>query len=440
MKNPRELGIPEEDTPPEVLGTIHFALVSLGTELGQLYDSRLSVEIGPNWLVALGRERNKHYTLNDPHFVLSEPLKYADSPTRWCLPRGGAFYNSLEGTLRVRNAWAHFEIPTYNFEALRPSIETIGQFAYAAGLPVASLCSRIIKRINAIANGQYHPHSSASPREDIEIQLRALEEELEQAKTREDSLAADILAAQALLDEASSTKLGQPSGEYVQQMEVQLLEAAQEMERLQFLIESLAAQQGDDDLEVEVTDILPGEEWNAALPSRRTVMMGLANDLFDESTKAGVAQEFGQQAHDVISSWRPILPAMSPVLLTSTGQAVAHLDGVATYLGSLGEPVGASSEQTSQAAHGFFIPQTYTLRLNGRIEDRGTGESLLNVNPDAAEPVGLRLLDAVPRGGRLRVTTTGDVARHQDGKWVVVAHVTDADWFPGHLAGSAQGR
>lgn len=434
MSEQKALGVPEGDSPPEVLGTMHYVLVSLGTQLGHLYDEKLSQEIGPNWLSALGKQRNKFYTLNDPHFVLSEPLKFPDSPTRWCLPQGGAFYNLLEDTLRVRNAWAHFEIPVFTFETLKPSILTIQQFAQQAGLPVASLCSAVIKRINAINNGQYTPPQFANHAGDVESQLRTLEEQLTEAKAREDALAADILAAQALLDEATIEKVGQPTGEYVQQLEDKLLTAAQEMERLQFLIESLAAQQDEPDHVDPVAEVAPGQEWTSPLPARRTVIMGLANDLFDETTKSGIADEFGPHARDAIATWRSILPPMTPVFITSHGQAVAHLDGIPTYLGTLGESPATTTIHQQQLAQGFFIPHTYTLRLNGRIEDRDTGESLLTVNPQQASVIAQRLLAAVPRGGRLRVTTKGEVARHHDGEWVIVAQVSPAEWYPGHLS------
>ena len=434
MSELKTLGIPVEDSPPEVLGTMHYALVSLGTQLGRLYDDKLSEEIGPNWLSALGKHRNKFYTLNDPHFVLSEPLRFPDSPTRWCLPKGGAFYNLLEDTLRVRNAWAHFEVPLFTFETLKPSILTIQHFAQEVGLPVAGLCSAVIRRINAITNGQYTPPQLANQTGDIESQLRILEEQLAEAKAREDTLAADILAAQALLDEAAIEKVGQPTGDYVQQLEDKLLTAAEEMERLQFLIESLAAQEVEPDNAELVAEIAPGQEWTSALPSRRTVIMGLANDLFDEGTKSGIADEFGPHARDVIATWRGILPPMTPVFVTPHGQAVAHLDGIPTYLGTLGELPVATTVHQEQIAQGFFIPHTYTLRLNGCIENRDTGESLLNVNPQQASVIAQRLLAAVPRGGRLRVTTMGEVARHQNGEWVIVAKVSPVEWFPGHLS------
>ena len=80
-----------------------------------------------------------------------------------------------------------------------------------------------------------------------------------------------------------------------------------------------------------------------------------------------------------------------------------------------------------------WLPRSYTLRLNGRIEDRRSGETLEDINPDAAKSVADRLLQVIPRGGRLRVTASGDVARYRDEQWEVVEKVSKSEWFPGHL-------
>ena len=119
------------------------------------------------------------------------------------------------------------------------------------------------------------------------------------------------------------------------------------------------------------------------------------------------------------------------MLINDAGQAVSYIDGIPTYLGSLtGER--AAAEATSTLS-GFFIGHSYTLRLNGTIEDRGSGDTLEQVNPGSAKKVGKKLTALIPNGGRLRVTTTGTVARYLDGEWVGVAKVRPEDWFPGQL-------
>ena len=428
-----KVGVPESDTPPQVLGTIHYVLASLGTQLGDRYDSQLRNEIGPQWLRDLGKARKKFYTLHDPHFVLSEPLKFPDSPVRSCLPSGGAFYNLLEDTLRVRNAWSHFEIPDLSLDALKPSVETIRAFAHEVSLPVAALCSTVTKRINAIANGQYHPETPPVVPADMEEQLVELERELKDARNREDALAAEVAAAQVLLDESVSTQGPQSSDEYVKDLEKQLEEDVEKIKRLEFLIESLAAREETPEHVDGVPEVLPGQEWKDELPARRTVLMGMSDDLFDEARSSGVADEFGEHATQAIGVWRELLAPMSAVFLTPDGHAVAHFDGVPIYLGCLGDTGESSTSERSSEARGFFIPHTYTLRLNGNIEDRETGDTLTSVNPTTAKYIQERLLEAVPRGGRLRVTTQGEVARHEAGTWVVVCSIGPADWFPGHL-------
>ena len=80
-----------------------------------------------------------------------------------------------------------------------------------------------------------------------------------------------------------------------------------------------------------------------------------------------------------------------------------------------------------------WLPRSYTLRLNGRIEDRLSGEALEDFCPDAAKSVAEKLLQVIPRGGRLRVTASGGVARYRDEQWEVVEKVSKSEWFPGHL-------
>ena len=103
------------------------------------------------------------------------------------------------------------------------------------------------------------------------------------------------------------------------------------------------------------------------------------------------------------------------------------------YLLSKTQEQQDASTNNSEEGAATFIPHSYTLRLNGRIEDRRSGETLESVNPDAARSVAERLLQVIPRGGRLRVTASGGVARYRDEQWEVVEKVSKSEWFPGHL-------
>lgn len=425
-------GLPESDTPTEVLGTMFYVLHSLGRELGERYDTQLTATIGPNWAQALANIRKHYINKFDPHFVLAEPLKYPDSPTRACLPSGGAFYNQLEDALAVRNEWSHYEVSPLDLATLKCSINTIHIFATTSEMRLGALCSRITKRINAIINGTYLPAGS-SPITPASVDVEALLAELTEARTNESALRADVSAAQVLLDDAAAA--GAANVEMRAQLaaiQERLDEALAEKQKLEFVIEALAtAESTSSTLEGVPVQATPGHPWPGPLPTRSVTMMSLHPDLFDAATGQRVSGEFDVNAQTVIASWKKTVAPNATVLLTPLGQAVTHINGIPIYLGSLGEsPSQAASAET---AVGFFIPHTYTLRMNGTIEDRDSGDTLLDVNPSSAEAISTRLLDRIPTGGRLRVTTNGGVARHIDGKWKVVVDVKSEEWFPGHI-------
>jgi hypothetical protein len=422
-------GLPEADEPHEVLGSMHYVLYSLGRELGERYDSHLRAAIGPQWADALGKLRHQRINKFDAHFVMSEPLKHPDSPTRACLPSGGAFYNLLEEALDVRHAWAHQDIVSPDLDSLERSVSTMHQLASKAQLKLGKLCSEIRKRIKAIRNGSYPPagEAVAADRGPTVDELMA---ELEQARAAAEAMQAEVAAAQALLDEAAEA--GQAQADMEQRLAAALSELEQaniEKEKLEFVIEGMANTDHSEPSADGWVDVIPGHPWPGALPGRKVTMMTLNADLFDEATGQRVAQEFSSAAAAVIADWKQTVAPKAAIYLSEAGQAVTYIHGTAVYLGSLGEQREADGSQLA----GFFVPHSYTLRLNGQIQDRTTDGTLADVNPDAADEVASRLLEVVPTGGRLRVTTTGAVARHSDGKWIEVARVTSDEWFPGHL-------
>lgn len=117
---------------------------------------------------------------------------------------------------------------------------------------------------------------------------------------------------------------------------------------------------------------------------------------------------------------------------------IHHPEGPGTVLGSISQksesqlPI-SDVEPESGYLSGSFSSNSYTLRLDGTIKHRESGETLARVNPKHGEQIGKKLKKLMPKGGRLRLTTTGTVARHVDGTWVSVTHVSREEWFPGHL-------
>lgn len=425
--------LPEADTPIAVLGTMHVLFAELGRELGNRYDETLSKTIGPGWLPALGKLRGKWLNLHDPHFVLHEPLVFSDSPTRECLPHGGAFYNLLDAALEVRNKWSHHEIAVYDLTALRESVKPIHKLATAAELALGAYCSAIIKRIKAIESGEYQAQAPV-PGAAADAQLDAIQADLLEAELKQRQLAQEVEAAQALLDEAALQQdaLQEQRARERAALQGQLQDAQAAVERLQYVVESLQAQKdGLPAEEATFVEVLPGHHWPEELPQRRALLMALSNDLFDIALQQPIAHEFGDSAPAVIADWKKTISSSSTIFLTPLGQAVVMIDGKPIYLGTLGEDRG---ERTAHGqAAGFFIPQAYTLHVNGRIEDRASGTVLQDINPEAARAISDALGAQMPNGGRLRVTTTGDIAHFVDGEWRVVGHVKAAMWFPEHL-------
>jgi len=425
-------GLPEADTPAEVLGTMFYVLHSLGRELGERYDAHLKATIGPNWVQGLANIRKHYINKYDPHFVLAEPLKFPDSPTRACLPSGGPFFNQLEDTLAVRNAWSHYEVTPIDLASLKTGISTIHAFATTAEMKLGKLCSQVTKRINAIANGTYPPEGTqptAAPTPDIGVLMA----ELAQARANEQALQDDVGAAQQLLEEAARQGAVNADLEAkLAALQLHLDQALEDKQKLEFVIEALASAESAtpvaDDRPIQAT---PGHPWPGPVPPRSVTMMSLHPDLFDPATSRRVSEEFGPDSQTVIASWKATVAPNATVFLTPLGQAVTYINGVPIYLGTLGSGTGPV-DSGSQAA-GFFVPHSYTLRMNGTIEDRESGDTLADVNPDAAPQTSQRLLELIPTGGRLRVTTTGGLARYSDGEWTVVTDISARDWFPGHL-------
>jgi hypothetical protein len=245
-------------------------------------------------------------------------------------------------------------------------------------------------------------------------------------------------AAQQLLDEAAqaasdASVVVESDPETLQQLAM----AEEKLARLEFLVESmLAAREEQPETEPVSTResgvlALPGHRWESALPKRSTTFMGLQDDLFDPLIRTGIAAEFGSEAVDQIRKWRPLVSPGATVLINDAGQAVTYIDGVPTYLGNLAGDRWHSADESKLS--GFFVGHSYTLRLNGTVEDRETGDTLAQVNPGSARKIGKKLKELIPNGGRLRVTTTGTVARYQDGEWVAMMQISPDDWFPAHL-------
>ena len=111
------------------------------------------------------------------------------------------------------------------------------------------------------------------------------------------------------------------------------------------------------------------------------------------------------------------------------------------------EPVAAASEIAAELGRftsddetpvgtpiaGPFVSHSYTLHMNGSVRDRASDELLGDLIQDG-DTLGALLIARKPSGGRLRVTSAGEVAAYFGDSWGFLAKVTPETWFPGHLS------
>ena len=423
--------LPEADNPVEVLITIQILLRNLGIELADRYDKTLKNEIGPDWFEALQNLRQTKITIIDPQFVLSEPLRYSDSPTRKCLPHGKEFYDKLQAALEVRNSWAHHEYSELTLNSLYPSVVILLDFSKAAGMALAQRCKAVKNRIVEIQNGTYKSQS-ASPSPTLLSQLDQMTLALEEARLREAKANEDIAAAHELLEQAAKSGKSNEHGiEATAQtnLEEALANALEEKAQLEYLVESLAAAANAQSSEIESDQIGAGHVWQGPIPTRRVKLVSLKNDFYDDKSNKFVGEEYGPDSNFAIQKMRPLLPANSTIYLSESGHVVTYINGDPIFVGSLSN----SSSQGSSEITGFFTPHNYVLRINGDIENKATGETLEDVIGDSARATGSDLILLRPNGGILRITTDGLIASQVRGSWVALRQVPPDSWFPGHL-------
>lgn len=91
-------------------------------------------------------------------------------------------------------------------------------------------------------------------------------------------------------------------------------------------------------------------------------------------------------------------------------------------VGEIGTPVS-----------GPFVSHSYTLHLDGSIRDRGSDKLLQELLPES-QALGALLISRKPNGGRLKVTTQGQIAAYFGDYWGLLGEVEPKSWFPGHLS------
>ncbi len=114
--------------------------------------------------------------------------------------------------------------------------------------------------------------------------------------------------------------------------------------------------------------------------------------------------------------------------------------GVSSVVPNLGNPDNAiidliplmtkEEPNIGELSGDILAPQSYVLQLNGEVRDRATGVLLSAFRPDFGHKVGVFLLARKPNGGRIRITSSGDLVAYFDDHWGYLARIPSEYWFP----------
>ncbi len=270
----------------------------------------------------------KPLNLRDPQFGVNEPLRNQDSPLRQCLPQMTLeFYDAFKRVPQLRNREQHFdELPS--LERLRKDANLIGKVAGDIGLPMAEACQDLLTRVEHLMSGEpVGPDLDADlTAQMVEYQgaAKALAAEVAELRVRQRSLKEavnlDAAAKAQLADQLEQAELARALAED------KLAEAQAALE-----IQSVVARKA----QTAVEGVAPGDPWPAAPPARAIRLLVHVQDLYDPAARDLLSSEVGEVAPRAARRWRQRLPHGGTVQLTEAGQAVALIEGVWTYLGSL---------------------------------------------------------------------------------------------------------
>jgi len=361
-------------------------LLLLGDELGSYYDANMRKVQGDEWLRTLAQQRNDYnLTLNDPDFVIKEPLR-SDSPLRAILPKSPSFYKNLDILRKIRNHIAHNKTEG-GYEQTR---EILG-ILLAVSLDIdlkhsVNEYAGAIRRIEALDQGKTFVEDSKTEDrvEEFEDRSAEIEEMLFEEKEKSAKVARLLEEARSVvvikeLEFEALYESEQAKTAAVQNMEAELNKARQEAEELKVqldqnaqrtdelkkneislknLVASLAqplAKIIERDLKAmkidersediksqakENTAKLPsvqeaGTLWEYPKGNKKIVLSVSSRDLVD--TKNGKLLEKADpiRTKDLAEKWLKIRPQGGRIFIDSEGHASTLIDDRLVYLGNV---------------------------------------------------------------------------------------------------------
>lgn len=359
-------------------------LLLLGDELGSFYDTKMRKAHGDDWLRNLAQQRNDYnLTLNDPDFVIKEPLR-SDSPLRAILPKSPSFYRNLDILRKIRNHIAHNKTEG-GYEQTREILGILLAVSMDIDLKhCVNEYAGAIRRIEALDLGTMFGEDSptANRVEDFEDKSAEIEEMLFEEKEKSAKVAQLLEEARSVvvikeLEFDALYESEQAKTAAVQKMEAELNKARQEAEELKNqleentqrtedlkkseinlknLVASLALplaetsnlnamkiDERSDDIKSQAKEntakLLSVQEagtlWDHPKGNKKIVLSVSSRDLVD--TKSGKLLEKADPARtkELAERWLKIRPQGGRIFIDSDGHASTLVDDRLVYLGNV---------------------------------------------------------------------------------------------------------
>jgi hypothetical protein len=359
-------------------------LLLLGDELGSFYDTKMRKAQGDDWLRNLAQQRNDYnLTLNDPDFVIKEPLR-SDSPLRAILPKSPSFYRNLDILRKIRNHIAHNKTEG-GYEQTREILGILLAVSMDIDLKhCVNEYAGAIRRIEALDLGTMFGEDSptANRVEDFEDKSAEIEEMLFEEKEKSAKVARLLEEARSVvvikeLEFDALYESEQAKTAAVQKMEAELNKARQEAEELKNqleentqrtedlkkseinlknLVASLALplaetsnlnvmkiDERSDDIKSQAKEntakLLSVQEagtlWDHPKGNKKIVLSVSSRDLVDTKNGKLLEKADPSKTKELAEKWLKIRPQGGRVFIDSEGHASTLIDDRLVYLGNL---------------------------------------------------------------------------------------------------------
>lgn len=359
-------------------------LLLLGDELGNFYDENMRKIKGDDWLRNLAHQRNDfNLTLNDPDFVIKEPLK-SDSPLRSILPKSPSFYKNLDILRRIRNHIAHNKTEG-GFEQTREILGILLAVALDINLQnCVNEYAGAIRRVEALDSGMKfdEEYPTSNRVEDFEDKSAEIEEILFDEKEKSAKIAQLLEEARSVvvikeLEFEALHESEQAKTAAVQKLEEELTKARKEADELKIqleennqrteglkksevnlknLVASLAlplnetanleaitveeqSKEMNAPAKLSTAKLMPVQEagtlWEYPKGNKKIVLSVSSRDLVDTKNGKLLEKADPTKTKELAEKWLKIRPQGGRVFIDSDGHASTLIDDRLVYLGSV---------------------------------------------------------------------------------------------------------